>query len=173
MHLVLDLHGTFGERLTHWTILGGPLKPNALRFGNSALQGYHFPDAKPDGIGKFNRLNLEIDYDVLQGDLASVSHAYHGDYGSSGPSGHRQILGRRPHHIKIEIWDAGYEGPWPPLARSRVNHRKHGLSFNWPSNNVPLKLVRYRGTRIFSHQSPQWLSEFAATVLLRRNLFSP
>ena len=158
-HLILDLHGAFGERLSDGAVLGSSLKPDPLRFRNPAFQGDQLPNSKPNGIRKLNRFHFKIDLNVLQGDIPSVGHAHHCDHGSSGPSRHRQVLGRRPNHIKAGVWDAGYERPWPPRSWPSANHREHCFSSNGPGNNTRLNLVRHPGTRAFNHESPQRLFE--------------
>ena len=121
LYLIFYHHCALGEGLPHWTEAGGAFQPDSLRLREITLQSDHFPDAKTDGTGALNRLNLEVNLDVFQGDTTTVGNAYHRDHRSSSPTGHRQVLRRWAAKVRTQVGNAGYERPGAPAAGASAN----------------------------------------------------
>ena len=105
LHLVLNHHGTLGQGLTYRTVPRRPLQPHPFRSGDVALQRNLFPHAESDGTGPFDGFNLKVNFNVFQFNAATVGHAYHRNHRSSGPGGHRQVLGRGGRRCRRSSWE--------------------------------------------------------------------
>ena len=102
------------------------------------MQGDRFPDPKPACVRASNGLYLEIDTDVLEGDLATVGDAHHRDDSSGGPRRYRQVRGGRAYHVLRGVGRIGNAGPGAPLSRLWTDNRVHRTPCYRPGDNAPL-----------------------------------